>query len=167
MAALPSLRLAVVPSLMSLNARQILPTARSGALRSSSKFLHSASRPRLLRASLLTPFASRAASSNSLISPAFDAASRSTYSREWWIRIAGTVGAVAGGTVLINWFLNRETREALAPFERQYLNSTFGYLGAGLGVLATSAYAMHRNGLSYRMSVDSCRLREKLKLCLE
>lgn len=32
------------------------------------------------------------------------------YSREWWMRIAGTAGTVAAGAVAINYFANRETR---------------------------------------------------------
>jgi hypothetical protein len=72
-------------------------------------------------------------------------------SSAWWIRVAGTAGVVAAGTVGINWFLNRETRDSLDPFERSYLNSTFGHFGAGLAIVTGVAVAMHRAGFSYRI----------------
>ena len=48
-------------------------------------------------------------------------------------------------------FNTRETRDALTPFERNFLNETFGYLGAGLGIVAASSYGLHRSGFSYRI----------------
>jgi len=71
--------------------------------------------------------------------------------RDWWIRVASTAAVVAGGTIGINWLLNRETRDALSPFEREYLHSSFKYLGGGLAVAAVSAIAMHKNGVSSRL----------------
>jgi hypothetical protein len=48
--------------------------------------------------------------------------------------------------------LNRETREALAPFEREHLHATFRYVGLGLAITAASAYQLHRTGFSARVS---------------
>ena len=68
-----------------------------------------------------------------------------------WRQIGLTVLGIAGGAVAINMVFNRETREALAPIEREHLNKTFQYTGAGLGVVALAAITMHRNGLSLRI----------------
>lgn len=48
-------------------------------------------------------------------------------------------------------FNNRETRDALSPYESRFLNQTFSYLGGGLGIVAASAYTLHRTGFSYRI----------------
>ena len=42
-----------------------------------------------------------------------------------WRQVGLTVLAIAGGTVAMNYALNRETRDALAPIERAHLNKTF------------------------------------------
>ncbi|KAL7412501.1 inhibitor of apoptosis-promoting Bax1-domain-containing protein [Mrakia frigida] len=47
--------------------------------------------------------------------------------------------------------LNRETRDALAPLEREHLHSTFRYVGLGLAITAASAYQLHRTGFSARI----------------
>ncbi|EJD40785.1 hypothetical protein AURDEDRAFT_138941 [Auricularia subglabra TFB-10046 SS5] len=54
-----------------------------------------------------------------------------------------------------NAFLNRETRDALNPFERDYLHGAFKYTGAGLAITAVAARAMFRAGLPYRMMTMS------------
>lgn len=48
-------------------------------------------------------------------------------------------------------FNSRETRDALTPYERSFLNQTFTYLGTGLGIVAASSYGLHRAGFSYRI----------------
>jgi len=48
-------------------------------------------------------------------------------------------------------FNNRETRDSLSAYESSFMNQTFSYLGAGLGIVATSAYGLHRSGFSYRI----------------
>jgi len=82
---------------------------------------------------------------------AFPSVPPQAYSREWWTRIASTVGVVAAGTVGINYFLNRETREALRPYEKEYLHSSFRYLGLGLGAVTAISIAMHKNGVTTRL----------------
>lgn len=73
-------------------------------------------------------------------------------SREWWMRMLGTAGVTAAGFVGVSAFLNRETREgALPPFERDFLNKTFQYTGAGVAIIAGSAVLLHKNGVSLRM----------------
>ena len=57
------------------------------------------------------------------------------YSQKWWRQIAYSVGTIGLGAVALNFALNRETREALNPFEREYLNSSFKYLAGGLTVV--------------------------------
>lgn len=52
-------------------------------------------------------------------------------------------------------FLNRETRDALNPFEREYLHGAFKYTGAGLAITAVAARTMFRAGLPYRMMTAS------------
>jgi len=95
----------------------------------------------------LAPFRRNASNAPSLFARDIPQA----YSTAWWQRLLVTGGVVAAGTVGINFLLNRETREAFSPFEREYLHSTFQYMGSGLAVVAAGAFAMHKNGLSYRL----------------
>jgi len=89
--------------------------------------------------------ARRAASSSSLSVP-------SSVITPWkWGQIGLTVLAIAGGTFALNSIMNRETRDALGMTERAHLNSTFTYTGAGLAVVAATAVAMHRGGMSLRL----------------
>ena len=39
----------------------------------------------------------------------------------------------------------------MSTFEASFLNQTFSYVGAGLGITAASAYALHRTGASFRI----------------
>lgn len=48
-------------------------------------------------------------------------------------------------------FNNRETNGGLSAFESSYLNQTFSYVGAGLGITATSAFLLLRTGASYNI----------------
>lgn len=48
-------------------------------------------------------------------------------------------------------FNNRETRDSLTAYESNFLNQTFTYLGAGLGIVAASSYGLHRTNFSYRI----------------
>lgn len=48
-------------------------------------------------------------------------------------------------------FNNRETRDALTPYESNFLNQTFSFLGAGLATVTASAYGLHKTGFSYRI----------------
>lgn len=68
-----------------------------------------------------------------------------------WRKLAFAGLGIVGGVVAINAFFNRETRAALSTYESDYLRSTFGYVGAGLGIVTLTAVSMHRNGLSLRL----------------
>ena len=68
-----------------------------------------------------------------------------------WTRIAATTAAIVGGAGALTLFNNRETRGSLTAFESSYLNKTFSYVGAGLGITAASAFMLHRSGASYRI----------------
>lgn len=68
-----------------------------------------------------------------------------------YMRLGGSA-LVIGGTILgTHFFLNRETRDSLAPYESQYLNETFMYTGAGLALTAAVAKGLHNSGWSYKM----------------
>lgn len=57
-----------------------------------------------------------------------------------------------GGTAwAISAFANRETRGALSPAEREYLHSTFGYVGAGLAITGVGAYLSFTRGWTFRL----------------
>ncbi|KAF8079016.1 Bax inhibitor family protein [Lyophyllum atratum] len=68
-----------------------------------------------------------------------------------WQRMAMTAAGVAGAVIVINGVLNRETRDALSPAERAYLNKSFQYTGAGLAITAIAARAMFKSGLAVRI----------------
>ena len=70
---------------------------------------------------------------------------------EKWKRIAATTAAVVIGAGALSFLNNRETRDPLSPFEASYLNKTFTYVGVGLGITASSAYALHKTGASFRI----------------
>ncbi|KDE02767.1 hypothetical protein MVLG_06690 [Microbotryum lychnidis-dioicae p1A1 Lamole] len=68
-----------------------------------------------------------------------------------WTRISMTAGLALAGTVAINYFLNRETRDSLSPFEKSYLNDSFKWTGGGLLITASVAKLLHSNGFAVRM----------------
>ncbi|CCG82285.1 Bax Inhibitor family protein [Taphrina deformans PYCC 5710] len=68
-----------------------------------------------------------------------------------YMRLGGSALAI-GGTILgTHLFLNRETRDSLAPYESAYLNETFMYTGAGLALTAAVAKGLHNSGWSVRL----------------
>lgn len=68
-----------------------------------------------------------------------------------YMRLGGSALAI-GGTILgTHLFLNRETRDALAPYESAYLNETFMYTGTGLALTAAVAKGLHNSGWSVRL----------------
>ncbi|THH00689.1 hypothetical protein EW026_g1894 [Hermanssonia centrifuga] len=89
-------------------------------------------------------------SSRSLRTVPTPTAARPTQS-ESWKRLAITFGAVAGTIVVVQGFLNRETRDALSPGERSYLHASFRYTGGGLVLTALGARALFRSGTAYRI----------------
>ncbi|GJE85861.1 Bax inhibitor family protein [Phanerochaete sordida] len=70
---------------------------------------------------------------------------------EGWKRFAITAGAVAGTIVVVQGFLNRETRDSLSPGERSYLHQTFMYTGGGLVATALGARSLFRSGAAFRI----------------
>ncbi|SCV67090.1 BQ2448_5736 [Microbotryum intermedium] len=68
-----------------------------------------------------------------------------------WTRIGTTAGLALVGTVAINYFLNRDTRDSLSPFEKSYLNDSFKWTGGGLLITASVAKLLHSNGFAVRM----------------
>ena len=58
---------------------------------------------------------------------------------------------MAGTIVVVNGFLNRETRDALSPAEQSYLHSAFKYTGGGLVLTALGARSLFRSGAALRI----------------
>jgi len=68
-----------------------------------------------------------------------------------WPKILGQLGVIGGTVVGLNLFFNRETREGGIPSNEQaYLNETFKYVGAGLGITAFAAAGLFRTGFAFR-----------------
>lgn len=53
--------------------------------------------------------------------------------------------------MVVNGFLNRETRDALSPAERSYLHESFQYTGGGLVLTALAARSLFRSGFAFRV----------------
>jgi FtsH-binding integral membrane protein len=66
-------------------------------------------------------------------------------------------GAIFGGSLIaVNALFNRETREgAIPPAEREYLNSTFMHVGAGVATIGLAARALVNSGFVYRIMVTN------------
>jgi len=68
-----------------------------------------------------------------------------------WPKILGQLGVIGGTVIGLNLFFNRETREGgIPPNEQAYLNETFKYVGAGLGITAFAAAGLFRTGFAFR-----------------
>ncbi|KLO10115.1 hypothetical protein SCHPADRAFT_534309 [Schizopora paradoxa] len=70
---------------------------------------------------------------------------------ESWKRLGITTAAVVGTIIVAQGFLNRDTRDALSPAEKEYLNDSFKYTGGGLALTALAARMMFRSGFAYRV----------------
>jgi FtsH-binding integral membrane protein len=70
---------------------------------------------------------------------------------ESWKRFGITAAVVAGSVVLVQGFLNRETRDGLSAAESSLLNDSFKYTGGGLVMTAIAARALFKNGFAYRL----------------
>ncbi|KAF8831993.1 Bax inhibitor family protein [Lentinula edodes] len=68
-----------------------------------------------------------------------------------WQRMALTAAGVAGAVVVIDGFLNRETRDGLSTGEQALLHDTFKYTGGGLVLTALAARSMFKSGLAFRI----------------
>lgn len=68
-----------------------------------------------------------------------------------WAAVGTRVGLAVAGGFAINYFLNRETRGALSPYEANYLNSCFKWTGAGLIITAAVAKGLHSSGFAVRL----------------
>jgi hypothetical protein len=102
-----------------------------------------------LRSSLLfaAPIAKRFATHQAVTRPIIPSAQATN-----WPKILGQLGLIGGTAVGLNLFFNRETREGGIPLaEQAYLNETFKYVGAGLGITAIAARGLHMAGWSYRL----------------
>jgi hypothetical protein len=74
------------------------------------------------------------------------------------VSLGGQV-TVAGTVILLEAFLNRETRDELSPSEQSYLHDSFKYTGAGLVLTAAAARYMFKSGVAFRiMSANPCML---------
>jgi hypothetical protein len=65
---------------------------------------------------------------------------------------------VAGSVVLVQTFLNRETRDSLTHTERSYLHESFTYTGGGLALTALGARSLFKSGFAFRvMAANPCK----------
>ncbi|KAF5366927.1 hypothetical protein D9757_010829 [Collybiopsis confluens] len=72
-----------------------------------------------------------------------------------WQRMAMTAAGVAGAVVVIDGFLNRETRDGLSTAEQAYLHDTFKYTGGGLVLTAIAARSMFKSGLAFKIMTSN------------
>ncbi|KIY73521.1 Bax inhibitor family protein [Cylindrobasidium torrendii FP15055 ss-10] len=68
-----------------------------------------------------------------------------------WQRTALTLGGLAGTAVVVNGFLNRETRDGYTAGEQALLHETFKYTAGGLVLTALAARQMFRSGVAFRL----------------
>jgi len=68
-----------------------------------------------------------------------------------WRRYGITAVTVAGTVVVVNTFLNRDTRDSLSAAEQSYLHDSFKYTGGGLVLTALAARTMFKSGLAFRI----------------
>ncbi|CAA7264777.1 unnamed protein product [Cyclocybe aegerita] len=68
-----------------------------------------------------------------------------------WQRLALTAGAVAGAVVILDTAMNRDIRDPLNESERNLLNKSFQYTGAGLTLTALAARSLFRSGFAFRI----------------
>lgn len=62
--------------------------------------------------------------------------------------------------VVVNAFLNRDTRDSLSAAEQSYLHDSFKYTGGGLVLTALAARTMFKSGIALRiMSANPCNYR--------
>ncbi|KAF8504269.1 inhibitor of apoptosis-promoting Bax1-domain-containing protein [Gautieria morchelliformis] len=70
---------------------------------------------------------------------------------ETWKRYAITAATVGGAVVALEVFLNRDKREGLSPFEKEYLHEAFQYTGGGLALIALGARGLFNSGAVVRI----------------
>jgi len=70
---------------------------------------------------------------------------------EAWKRYAMSAATIGGTVLAVQLFFNRETRDALAPFEMDYLHEAFQYTGGGLILTALGARALFKSGAAVRI----------------
>jgi len=71
--------------------------------------------------------------------------------QEAWKRYGVTALTVAGTVVVVNAFLNRDTRDSLSAAEQSYLHDSFKYTGGGLVLTALAARTMFKSGIALRI----------------
>ncbi|KII94044.1 hypothetical protein PLICRDRAFT_132401 [Plicaturopsis crispa FD-325 SS-3] len=72
-------------------------------------------------------------------------------SQEAWKKFGITAATVAGTIVLVQGFLNRDTRDGLTEAEQSYLHESFKYTGGGLVLTAAAARYMFKSGAAFRI----------------
>jgi len=70
---------------------------------------------------------------------------------EAWKRYAITAATIGGTIVAVQVFLNRETREGLSAYEKDFLHEAFQYTGGGLLLTAVGARSLFKNGTALRI----------------
>jgi len=68
-----------------------------------------------------------------------------------WLRLALSGLAIGGTVALTSVFLNRETRDSLSSYEREFLHGSFQYTAAGLAVTAVGARMLFKSGFAVKM----------------
>jgi len=70
---------------------------------------------------------------------------------ESWRRYAITAATIGGTVVAVQLFLNRETRDALSSYEKDFLHEAFQYTGGGLLLTALGARSLFKSGAAVRI----------------
>ncbi|KAF8528108.1 Bax inhibitor family protein [Hysterangium stoloniferum] len=70
---------------------------------------------------------------------------------EAWKRYAITAATIGGTIVAVQVFLNRETREGLSSYEKDFLHEAFQYTGGGLVLTALGARSLFKSGTALRI----------------
>ncbi|KAF8591927.1 hypothetical protein K439DRAFT_1325355 [Ramaria rubella] len=68
-----------------------------------------------------------------------------------WKKYAITAATVGGAAIVIQIFLNRDTRDGLSLFEKDYLHEAFQYTGGGLALTAIAARGLFKSGAAVRI----------------
>ena len=71
--------------------------------------------------------------------------------RQAGLRLALSGLAIGGTVALTGVFLNRETRDSLSTYEREFLQESFQYTAAGLTITAIGARLLFKSGFAVRM----------------
>lgn len=70
---------------------------------------------------------------------------------ETWRKYASSALIIGGTAVGVHLILNRETRDALSTYEKDYLHEAFQYTGGGLLLTALAARGLFTSGAAFRI----------------